>query len=644
MPKPQDIPSNPHLTYKNQGWKGYGDWLGTGTIAPRLREYRPFEDARKFAHSLNLRNRHEWKTFCNGEMEEKGTLPEDIPSNANTTYKNKGWSGWGDWVGTGTVAPFLREYRSFEKARSFVHGLGLKNSKEWKKYINWQLPEKGLLPDDIPRAPWQVYSDKGWTNIGDWLGTGNVAVFLREYRPFEKAREFARGLGLKSGPGWTKFCKGELPEKGHLPNDIPANPSRTYKNEGWAGMGDWLGTGTIAPYLRQYRPFDETRQFVRGLGLRSESEWRKYCKSELFEKGVLPKDIPAGANSVYKDKGWKGWGDFLGTGAVATYHKKYQSFKKARAFVHRLNLKDINEWRKYCKSGKKPEDIPSKPERVYKGKGWEGTGDWFGTGYVHPKFRQYLSFEEAREFIHKLHLKSTKEWGEYCKSDRKPEFIPASPARKYKDEGWINYGDWLGTGEVASYLREYLPFEQARKIVRKLGLKKEEDWRLYCKNKKKPENIPAYPAGVYKNDGWKGYGNWLGTGRVQTQQRAYLSFEKAREFIHRLNLKNQNEWRKYCSSDRNPENIPAAPHKVYKNAGWKGYGNWLGTGYVPPRLIGFLPFKEAREFVHKLDLNSVAEWRQYIKSEKKPSNIPAAPDHKYKNDGWKGYPDWLGKG
>ena len=45
---------------------------------------------------------------------------------------------------------------------------------------------------------------------------------------------------------------------------------------------------------------------------------------------------------------------------------KYRSFEAARKFVHSLKLKSMNEYRKYCKSGKKPEDIPSVPNTVYK--------------------------------------------------------------------------------------------------------------------------------------------------------------------------------------------------------------------------------------------------------------------------------------
>ena len=35
----------------------------------------------------------------------------------------------------------------------------------------------------------------------------------------------------------------------------------------------------------------------------------------------------------------------------------------------------------YCKSGKKPENIPMAAEDVYKNE-WKGLGDWLGTGFV----------------------------------------------------------------------------------------------------------------------------------------------------------------------------------------------------------------------------------------------------------------------
>jgi hypothetical protein len=79
----------------------------------------------------------------------------------------------------------------------------------------------------------------------NWLGTGYVAQRFRKYRSFIEARAFVRALGLKSRSEWTTYCK-----SGKKPADIPANPYRKYAKEGWAGMGDWLGTGRVANQLR----------------------------------------------------------------------------------------------------------------------------------------------------------------------------------------------------------------------------------------------------------------------------------------------------------------------------------------------------------------------------------------------------------
>ena len=47
--------------------------------------------------------------------------------------------------------------------------------------------------------------------------------------------------------------------------------------------------------------------------------------------------------------------------------------------------------------------------------------------------------------------------------------------------------------------------------------------------------------------------------------------------MHKQKLKNQKEWKDFSKSDRKPDNIPAAPHKVYKGKGWTNLGDWLGT-------------------------------------------------------------------
>jgi hypothetical protein len=62
-----------------------------------------------------------------------------------------------------------------------------------------------------------------------------------------------------------------------------------------------------------WRPFEEAREFVRTLGLKSGSEWQEFCESNLLEIGTLPADIAANPNITCASKGWSGMGDWLGT-------------------------------------------------------------------------------------------------------------------------------------------------------------------------------------------------------------------------------------------------------------------------------------------------------------------------------------------
>jgi superfamily II DNA or RNA helicase len=663
---PKDIPADPHHVY-NECWKSWGDWLGTGTIASQFRQYRPFERAREFVRNLGLKSQFEWYQFRKGLLTEKGTLPNDIPANPNQTYRDQGWRGMGDWLGTGTIAPQFRQYRPFEKARDFAGSLGLKNREEWNRFCKGLFPEKGTLPSDIPANPYKTYRDQGWKGMGDWLGTGAIAFFLREYRPFKEAREFARGLGLKGQSDWYKFCKGLLPKKGTLPNDIPAVPPHIYREQGWKSWGDWLGTGTIAPGLREYRPFKEAREFVGGLGLKKEEEWRKFCKGLLPEKGTLPGDIPFRPDYLYRNDGWKSWGDWLGTGTIAPRLREYRPFEEAREFVHQLDLKNVKEWNKFCKGllsekGTLPNDIPADPHNLYREQGWKSWGDWLGTGTIAPRLREYRPFGEAREFARQLALKNFKEWMTFCKGHLAekgtlPNDIPSNPNVTYKNDGWKGWGDWLGTGVIAFRFREYRPFEEAREYIRQLGIKNFKEWQKFCKGDLPekgmlPSDISSHPNVTYKSDGWKNMGDWLGTGTISTHFHEYRPFKEAREFTQSLGLKSGEEWHRFCKGllpkkGRLPGDIPTNPHRTYKSNGWKGMGDWLGTGTIAPRLREYRPFEEARDYVHNLNLKSTTGWRKFCKGQLPekgtlPEDIPANPNQTYENKGWKGMGDWLG--
>jgi hypothetical protein len=238
----------------------------------------------------------------------------------------------------------------------------------------------------------------------------------------------------------------------------------------------------------------------------------------------------------------------------------YISYEEAKEFVSKLGIKTTKQWKDYVKSGKKPNNIPSNLNRIYKNKGWVSMGEFLGTGNVHVRFRKFLPYEEAKEFVSKLNIKNLKEWYQYCKSGNKPDNIPANINKIYKK----SIGDFLGTNFIAPYNREYLSFEEAKEFAHKLKFKTQIEWKKYCKSKNKPDNIPANPYGVYKDKGWKSWGDFLGNGNIATFNREYVSFQEAREFVIKLGLKGKQEWEEYVKSGNKPDNIPAKPQHVYK--------------------------------------------------------------------------------
>jgi hypothetical protein len=77
--------------------------------------------ARGFVRSLKLKSRDEWKAYYKA-----GKKPVDIPAVPPHIYKND-WKSWGDWLGSGNIAPSDRVFLSFSKSKQFVSKLGLKN-------------------------------------------------------------------------------------------------------------------------------------------------------------------------------------------------------------------------------------------------------------------------------------------------------------------------------------------------------------------------------------------------------------------------------------------------------------------------------------------------------------------------------------
>ena len=109
--------------------------------------------------------------------------------------------------------------------------LRLNGFREWRRYVDYD-----KNPNNIPSHPEETYKDK-WKGWGDFLGTKNKSrIKNRQYLSFNKSRNYARSLNIKSFREWNRYWK-----TNKKPDNIPFNPYLIYKDKGWTTWPDFLG-------------------------------------------------------------------------------------------------------------------------------------------------------------------------------------------------------------------------------------------------------------------------------------------------------------------------------------------------------------------------------------------------------------------
>lgn len=343
----------------------------------------------------------------------------------------------------------LLRWLPFEEARAFARSLGLQSERQWREWAKGARPDLPPRSPSMPTSPSRTYRDAGWAGVGDWLGTGATATRLRVYWPYERAKRFVHGVGLRSSTEWNQWCQGALPEKPAVPPSIPHGPARTYASQ-WESWGEWLGTGTVNNKDREFMSYAEARRLSQSLEFttaRAWLEWRSGHRPDLLGP---PSGMPAHPTEHYQDAGWRGWRHFLGASYTGP-SRSFRSFRDSRRFVRSLNLTSQRAFKAWCRGELKgrptrPHDVPTNPNLYYRD-AWAGWGDFLGTGAVHPKDRNYRSFQEARAFVRLLGLRTVAEWRAWCKGIRpdlppRPEDIPVAVERVYRLD-WQGFRDWL---------------------------------------------------------------------------------------------------------------------------------------------------------------------------------------------------------
>eukprot|EP00947_MAST-08B_sp_MAST-8B-sp1_P003548 g3548.t1 len=501
--RPSNIPSTPAKVYRGKGWVSMPDWLGCERNkggGQNKGVYLSYEEARAWVRLRNLKSQKEWKEWSKSEQR-----PSNIPGNPWEVYRGKGWVSMMDFLGfEGKRLGQEGDYLPFKSARAWARQRNLKSAKEWREWS-----KSGQRPSNIPSAPWTVYRDKGWVSIMDFLGFEGKKVGEKgDYLPFKSARAWVHQRKLKSQKEWKEWSK-----SGQRPSNIPSTPDQVYRGKGWVSMPDWLGcerNTKDTTVKRDFLPYEEARAWVQQhCNLKSKREWKEWSKS-----GQRPSNIPSAPHKVYRGKGWVSMPDWLGCERNmndTTVKRDFLSYEEARAWVHQRKLKSHKEWREWSKSGQRPNNIPSAPDRVYRGKGWVSYMDFMGfEGKALSQNGDYLPFVSARAWVRERNLKSANEWQEWSKSRQRPSNIPGRPDQVYRDKGWVSWPDWLGTSTTRGAKGDFLPFAEARALVRQRKLKSKKEWQEWSKSGQRPSNIPSSPHQAYQGKGWVSYPDWLG--------------------------------------------------------------------------------------------------------------------------------------
>ena len=304
--------------------------------------------------------------------------------------------------------------------------------------------------------------------------------------------------------------------------------------------------------------FEKAKNFALSLNLNSRKEWSEFVKSEK-----MPIDIPHSPHWIYKNYGWKSYGDFLGTNRIATFNREYLSFSKAKKYVHTLKLKTVNDWKEFTRNKKFPSNLPSTPTNVYKNLGWISYPDFLGTSTVANQFKKFVNYAELKQFVYNK-FKSKDDWLNFVKSNNFPSKFPSSPPHQYKNE-WVSWPDFLGYKKPR--------YEEAKKIIHKYKFNKAEEFIKFIK--KHPElNIPVAADKSYqRSKEWVSWADFLGNDNVSSHLRKYVSYKNAKKFAKKKKIYTIVEWHK--QKNNFPKNIPRNPFIVYKNKGWINWVDFL---------------------------------------------------------------------
>ncbi len=415
---------------------------------------------------------------------------------------------------------------SYEKASKWA------KKNKIKDYRHWQaLALTNKLPKNIPHNPDSYYKIEHEPII-KILNYNQAKEEMKKYPQIHSSHTYGR---------WKD-----------RPKYLPKVPHSYYKK--WKGKAkgwqDFLGKNYYNGNVGNYVSFEEARKAVKEIGIVSKTEHQ-------WVKSWFPEMLPRHPDDVYAKK-WKGWGYYLGTFYVAHSQRKYWSYQKCTNWLKKNKIKSAITYYKFVRQNKFPKGIPKEPRDVFKVKG----KIFHFQDYLAINNRKksdknhWRTYKQAKKWAKKSGIISLRDWKKASMKNIVPENIPAQPEKVYEKD-WQGYGTFLGTGVIATNSRTFFSYNKSKKIMRKLKIKDNYDFRQRRTDRTIPEGVPSNPNKIYVNKGWKDWEDFLGN------KKHYLSYEKASEWVKNNNITSQKQFHKARQQGKLPYFIPTNPAGYY---------------------------------------------------------------------------------
>ncbi len=233
-------------------------------------------------------------------------------------------------------------------------------------------------------------------------------------------------------------------------------------------------------------------------------------------------------------------------------NKDFYTYAEAQSAVQALSIKTQSEYRKHYLVDSR---LPSSPNTSYADAGWIDWYDFLGK----ERSKLYPTYAEAQAAVQSLGIESQSDFNmRYGGAPR----LPARPDKHYADAGWIDWYDFLGNKRPDFYPT----YAEAQAVVQSLGIQSREE---YSTRYRDTPRLPARPDKQYSDTGWTDWYDFLGK-----EKSPWHTYAKAQAAVQALGIVNLPDYNRRYGEDLR---LPSSPNKVYADAGWIDWYDYLGN-------------------------------------------------------------------